>query len=107
VTGFRFGVNLTVEAGGAQWRETCRRAERLGYDVLLVPDHLGAPAPFHRLPYLTDEQIADLPMLLIGTAEQVADDLLRHRERYGVSYQCVLQPAMTDFAPVIELLRGR
>ncbi|MFE6775110.1 LLM class F420-dependent oxidoreductase [Streptomyces sp. NPDC057702] len=46
---FRFGVNmLTIETGEA-WREKCRRAESLGYDVLLVPDHLGMPAPFPAL----------------------------------------------------------
>jgi len=27
----------------------CRRAEALGYDVITVPDHLGAPAPFPAL----------------------------------------------------------
>jgi probable F420-dependent oxidoreductase len=43
---FRFGVNLTATAPGDTWRTTCRSAERLGYDVILVPDHLGAPAPF-------------------------------------------------------------
>ncbi|MFI6644107.1 TIGR03621 family F420-dependent LLM class oxidoreductase [Streptomyces sp. NPDC050504] len=46
---FRFGVNLMTPAGGAQWREKCRRAEALGYDVILVPDHLGMPAPFPAL----------------------------------------------------------
>ncbi|UZJ32970.1 TIGR03621 family F420-dependent LLM class oxidoreductase [Streptomyces endophytica] len=46
---FRFGVNmLTLEAGDS-WRRKCRRAEELGYDVLLVPDHLGMPAPFPAL----------------------------------------------------------
>ncbi len=46
---FRFGVNmLTIETGEA-WRDRCRRAEALGYDVLLVPDHLGMPAPFPTL----------------------------------------------------------
>ncbi|MFE9762955.1 LLM class F420-dependent oxidoreductase [Streptomyces sp. NPDC005808] len=46
---FRFGVNLTNPAPSDEWREKCRRAERLGYDVILVPDHLGMPAPFPSL----------------------------------------------------------
>ncbi|EMF58498.1 oxidoreductase [Streptomyces bottropensis ATCC 25435] len=33
----------------AEWRAKCRRAEQLGYDVILVPDHLGMPAPFPSL----------------------------------------------------------
>ncbi|MFF8642872.1 TIGR03621 family F420-dependent LLM class oxidoreductase [Streptomyces sp. NPDC015345] len=43
---FRFGVNMLTPSEGDAWREKCRRAEALGYDVILVPDHLGMPAPF-------------------------------------------------------------
>ncbi|GAA2285291.1 LLM class F420-dependent oxidoreductase [Streptomyces ruber] len=46
---FRFGVNLIDPAPADEWRAKCRRAEELGYDVLLVPDHLGMPAPFPAL----------------------------------------------------------
>jgi probable F420-dependent oxidoreductase len=31
------------------WQEKVRRAEGFGFDVLQVPDHLGAPAPFPAL----------------------------------------------------------
>ncbi|MFE4669295.1 LLM class F420-dependent oxidoreductase [Streptomyces sp. NPDC056716] len=46
---FRFGVNLMVPAPAGEWRAKCRRAEELGYDVILVPDHLGMVAPFPAL----------------------------------------------------------
>lgn len=46
---FRFGVNLLTPASAGEWRAKCRRAEELGYDVVLVPDHLGMPAPFPAL----------------------------------------------------------
>ncbi|GGZ27502.1 LLM class F420-dependent oxidoreductase [Streptomyces poonensis] len=46
---FRFGVNLLSPAPADEWRAKCRRAEELGYDVILVPDHLGMPAPFPAL----------------------------------------------------------
>jgi probable F420-dependent oxidoreductase len=46
---FRFGVNLLSPTSAAEWRAKCRRAEQLGYDVILVPDHLGMPAPFPSL----------------------------------------------------------
>ncbi|MCX4910656.1 LLM class F420-dependent oxidoreductase [Streptomyces sp. NBC_00878] len=46
---FRFGVNLMSPAPAGEWRAKCRRAEELGYDVILAPDHLGAPAPFPAL----------------------------------------------------------
>ncbi len=46
---FRFAVNMLSPGSAAEWREKCRRAESLGYDVILVPDHLGMPAPFPSL----------------------------------------------------------
>ncbi|EFL30615.1 luciferase [Streptomyces viridochromogenes DSM 40736] len=46
---FRFAVNLLEPASAEEWRAKCRRAEELGYDVILVPDHLGMPAPFPAL----------------------------------------------------------
>ncbi|MEU3790120.1 TIGR03621 family F420-dependent LLM class oxidoreductase [Streptomyces fructofermentans] len=46
---FRFGVSLITPADAGAWRAKCRRAEELGYDVILVPDHLGMPAPFPAL----------------------------------------------------------
>ena len=46
---FRFGVNLMSAAPADEWRAKCRRAEELGYDVILAPDHLGMPAPFPAL----------------------------------------------------------
>lgn len=46
---FRFGVNMVTPASGADWSKRCERAEELGYDVILVPDHLGMVAPFPAL----------------------------------------------------------
>jgi probable F420-dependent oxidoreductase len=46
---FRFGVSLLTPAPAGEWRARCRRAEELGYDVILVPDHLGMVAPFPAL----------------------------------------------------------
>jgi probable F420-dependent oxidoreductase len=46
---FRFGVGLWPKNSRSAWQETARRAEGLGFDVIHVPDHLGAPAPFPSL----------------------------------------------------------
>lgn len=46
---FRFGVNLLGVGDRERWLAKCANAERLGYDVILVPDHLGMPAPFPAL----------------------------------------------------------
>ena len=48
---FRFAVSATHAASGREWRENARRVEDLGYDVLLVTDHVT-------------EQLAPLPALV-------------------------------------------
>ena len=45
---FRFGVNVRTAGSAAEWADKARKVERLGYAVLLVPDHLSellAPFP--------------------------------------------------------------
>ncbi len=39
---FRFGVQISKTRPASEWREQARRAEALGYDVFLMPDHVGA-----------------------------------------------------------------
>ncbi|GAA1457566.1 TIGR03621 family F420-dependent LLM class oxidoreductase [Williamsia maris] len=46
---FRFGVNLITVADRQSWLDGARQVEDLGYDILLVPDHLGFPSPFPAL----------------------------------------------------------
>jgi len=46
---FRFGVSLRTAESQSQIADAARRAEDLGFHVLNVPDHLGAPAPFPTL----------------------------------------------------------
>ncbi|BBZ30270.1 LLM class F420-dependent oxidoreductase [Mycolicibacterium madagascariense] len=46
---FRFGFGLHAAARQSSVQEWAHRAEEMGYDVLHVPDHLGAPAPFPTL----------------------------------------------------------
>ncbi len=41
VNPFRFGVMMSQAASAEAWVATARRAEELGYDILLMPDHLG------------------------------------------------------------------
>lgn len=45
---FRFGLMASTATSREEWEGRVRRAEDLGYDVLLVPDHLGqqlSPVP--------------------------------------------------------------
>ena len=51
------------------------------------------------------EDALSTPYLLIGTVDQMADQLRRHRDRYGFSYITVHAPYADAFARVIERLR--
>ncbi|PNE18404.1 LLM class F420-dependent oxidoreductase [Amycolatopsis sp. BJA-103] len=55
---------------------------------------------------LTVEQLAEVPTVLVGTHEQIAEQILAHRERFGLTYFTVLERNMEPLAPVIELLCG-
>jgi probable F420-dependent oxidoreductase len=46
---FRFGVALWAPASRSKWQDAVRRAGDYGYDVVQVPDHVGASAPFPAL----------------------------------------------------------
>ncbi|MFE4590409.1 TIGR03621 family F420-dependent LLM class oxidoreductase [Streptomyces laurentii] len=76
--------------------------------VKVADDRAAAVAEFQpAVPYLTEEQILDLPILAVGTAGEIADQLIGLRERLGFSYFTVLDPAMEEFGPVIAELRTR
>jgi probable F420-dependent oxidoreductase len=51
------------------------------------------------------EDLLDSPHLLIGTPAQMAADLRRRRERFGISYITIFERDIAAFAPVVELLR--
>jgi alkanesulfonate monooxygenase SsuD/methylene tetrahydromethanopterin reductase-like flavin-dependent oxidoreductase (luciferase family) len=48
---FKFGVSLRSAESREEWMAKCRKAEEIGYDVITVPDHLGAEkmSPFPAL----------------------------------------------------------
>ncbi|WP_186244457.1 LLM class F420-dependent oxidoreductase [Mycobacterium simulans] len=46
---FRFGLSVRFIRSRAALEDQAKRAEDLGFDVLCVPDHLGAIAPFPAL----------------------------------------------------------
>jgi len=43
---FRFSIGIHTAKSSAALRDKAKRLEGLGFDVLHLPDHLGAPAPF-------------------------------------------------------------
>ena len=56
---------------------------------------------------LTTEEILQSPYVLIGTIDQIVEDLQARRERWGISYYVIFEPYMDAFAPVVARLAGR
>jgi probable F420-dependent oxidoreductase len=54
----------------------------------------------------TVDAVLETPFLLFGTVEEMAEQLVRNRNRYGFSYITVHEPYLEAFAPVIEYLRA-
>ncbi|MEV0699709.1 LLM class F420-dependent oxidoreductase [Saccharopolyspora sp. NPDC050389] len=55
---------------------------------------------------MTAEELLETPFAFIGSVEQIADQVLRNRERYGFTYYTVHEPYMDAFAPVIKRVRA-
>jgi alkanesulfonate monooxygenase SsuD/methylene tetrahydromethanopterin reductase-like flavin-dependent oxidoreductase (luciferase family) len=52
------------------------------------------------------DDVLETPFLLFGTVEEMAEQLVRNRDRYGFSYITVHEPYLEAFAPIIEYLRS-
>ncbi len=55
---------------------------------------------------LTPEQCLSCTHILIGTIDQMVEDLLRRREDYGMSSLAVIEAGIEAFAPVLARLSG-
>ncbi len=77
--------------------------------VVVVSDDRRAEAQklAGHFPALTVDELLDSPFLLLGTHQQMVDQLLERRERFGLSYVVVFEQAHVSLAPVVEQLTGR
>jgi len=60
-----------------------------------------------RWPSLSADDVLATPYLLIGTVEQMVEDLRARRERWGISYYMTHETFMDALAPVVARLAGR
>jgi len=92
---------------------SCDRYARLELNMLVqrvvLTDHRheAAEALASRWSQLSPGEILDSPYVLIGTEDQLVEDLQARRERWGISYFTIFEPYMGIFAPVVARLAGR
>jgi probable F420-dependent oxidoreductase len=74
--------------------------------VEITDDRTGSAQRVADLIGFTPEQVLESPFTLIGTPQQMADDLRQRRERWGFSYVIVGVADVDGFAPVVAELAG-
>jgi probable F420-dependent oxidoreductase len=78
----------------------------LTFLVQIVPDREDAIARLAGAMTVTAEQIEGSPIALIGTTDQIAEQLRERRESFGFSYIVVHEAELESFAPVVAALTG-
>jgi probable F420-dependent oxidoreductase len=73
---------------------------------VVVTDHRDNAAEelTRRWAQLTADEILNSPYVLIGSVDQMVEDLHVRREQWGISYYVIPEPYLDDFAPVITRL---
>ena len=55
---------------------------------------------------ISEEQSREVPLALVGSVDEICDQLVARRERWGLSYWVVHDPELEAFAPVVARLSG-
>ncbi|MRH90670.1 hypothetical protein GFY24_25055 [Nocardia sp. SYP-A9097] len=76
--------------------------------AVVAPEERSAATDYlaDNLPPDFSGDLEDLPVVLFGTPDQIADTLRERRKTFGFNYITVLEHNMEKLAPVIALLRG-
>ena len=75
--------------------------------VTVSPDRDAIAAKMAPAFGLTPAEALDIPLVLLGTVDELCDTVERRRARYGFTYWIVPDDAMEAFAPVVARLAGR
>ena len=106
VSGIDERIRLVREAAG---EERFARIELNGLvqPVVVTDDRYRAAEELTaRWSQLDAEEILQSPYVLIGTVEQMIEDLQARRERWGISYFVIHEPYLDAFAPVVARIAG-
>lgn len=83
------------------------RLNHVLWECMVMPDPRPVLDVFARAMNSTPAQVSDNPCLLIGTVQDVVEQVWRRRERWGLSTVTVPAAAMEAFAPVVAELSGK
>jgi alkanesulfonate monooxygenase SsuD/methylene tetrahydromethanopterin reductase-like flavin-dependent oxidoreductase (luciferase family) len=105
VLGIDERVRLVREGAGHRFSRLELNA--LVQRVIVTDDRRRAAEELtNRWTQLNANEILQSPYVLIGTVEQMIEDLQARRERWGISYYIIFEPYLDAFAPVVARLAG-
>ncbi len=97
-------VGWIREAAGARWDDLTLQVR---IHLAIVTDDRHATIGQLAAGFgLTPEQASVTPHALCGSVEEICDDLIERRERFGISTVGLGLDALTDLAPVVARLAG-
>lgn len=73
--------------------------------VRVTDDRTAAVSDWQEWAGLSVDQLLEVPGILVGSVQQIVEQLLRTHEELGIDYFTALEPDMDDFAKVIAALR--
>jgi probable F420-dependent oxidoreductase len=73
----------------------------LAQTVVITDDSRGAAAPLAKEYGMDVDKMLESPLVLIGSADQIAQALQQRRERFGISYITVFEKDLENMAKVI------
>jgi hypothetical protein len=104
-TGLAAQIGWVRAAAGDRFDEL--ELSTLVQGVTLTDDRRATAAALQPLlPMLDVDQLLDSPYGLIGTAQEIADQLRRQRRQLGISYLTVFEKDQEAMAEVMGLLRN-
>jgi probable F420-dependent oxidoreductase len=101
---FHERVRWIKEAAGSRFDDL--ELQNWTVAVQVVPNGAEVRAQVAPLFNLTSEQLAGVPLALIGSVDEIVELLERRREVFGFSYVVVHEPEIEAFAPVVARLAG-
>ena len=98
-------VRLVRETAGARFEQL--ELSALVQRVTVTEDRRGAAEELaQRWAGLTVDDILESPFVLLGSIDEIVDQLVARRRRWGISYYVVFRPAVDVFAPIVDRLTG-
>jgi probable F420-dependent oxidoreductase len=99
-------VAIVAEAAAAAGRLDHIEMNIRTFFVSVTDDRAGRIAAMAKMVGVAEEMIAASPFALIGSTDEIIEELVARREQYGFSYVIVGAEDIEAFAPVVAELAG-